>query len=136
MTKTDFDAKLSSLNRKITSNKAKHLLVENELKKPKTFDSSYFRGKSHFGEDDTQNYLVLQPIKRCFKVIAGVGNGSYIIYWKCTGMADGRINFIKTSYYGIAQHLSYYDINKISVGFDGSCLKQRNSKHLHCLRNN
>ena len=38
ITKTDFDAKLSSLNRKITQNKSKHLLVENELKKLKTFD--------------------------------------------------------------------------------------------------
>ena len=27
ITKTDFDAKLSSLNRKITKNKSKHLLV-------------------------------------------------------------------------------------------------------------
>ena len=31
VTKTDFDAKLSSLNRKITSNKTNHLLVESEL---------------------------------------------------------------------------------------------------------
>ena len=38
ITKTDFDVKLSSLNIKITSNKIKHLLVENELKKLKTFD--------------------------------------------------------------------------------------------------
>ena len=37
--KTDFDAKLSSLNRKIASNKSNHLLVENELKKLKIFDS-------------------------------------------------------------------------------------------------
>ena len=29
ITKTDFDAKLSNLNRKITENKSKHLLVEN-----------------------------------------------------------------------------------------------------------
>ena len=42
--KTDFDAKLSSLNRKSTQNETKHLLVENELKKLKTFDSSYFIG--------------------------------------------------------------------------------------------
>ena len=35
-------AKLSNLNRKITANKSKHLLVENELKKLKTFDLSYF----------------------------------------------------------------------------------------------
>ena len=58
ITKTDFDAKLSSFNRKITENKSKHLLAENESNKLKTFDSSYFIGKSHFGEDGTQNYLV------------------------------------------------------------------------------
>ena len=56
ITKTDFDAKLSSLNRKVTQNKSKHLLVENELKKLKTFDSREFIGKSHFEEDGTQNY--------------------------------------------------------------------------------
>ena len=71
ITKTDFDTKLSSLNRKITSNKTKHLLVENDLKKLKTFYSSYFIGKSHF-EDGTQNYLVFQPMYRYFKIIAGV----------------------------------------------------------------
>ena len=48
ITNTDFDAKLSSINRKITKNKTKHLLVENELNKLKTFDSSHFIGKSHF----------------------------------------------------------------------------------------
>ena len=32
-TKTDFDAKLSSLNRKNTKNKSDHLLVQNELNK-------------------------------------------------------------------------------------------------------
>ena len=50
VTKTGFDAKLSSLNRKITSNKTKHILVEKELNKLKTFDSGYFIGKSHFEE--------------------------------------------------------------------------------------
>ena len=55
ITKTDIDAKLSSLNRKITQNKPKHVLVKNELNKLKTFDSSYFNGKRLFGEDGTQN---------------------------------------------------------------------------------
>ena len=64
ITKTDFDAKLSSLNRKITPNKLKYLLVENELKKLKTFDSSHFIGKSHFEEDGTQIFSVFQPIYR------------------------------------------------------------------------
>ena len=46
ITKTYFDAKLSSLNRKVTKNKSKHLLVENELKKLKTFDSSYLLARA------------------------------------------------------------------------------------------
>ena len=60
---------MSNLNRKITQNKSKHLLVENELNKLKTFDSSYFIGKSHFEEDGTQNYLVFQSINKHFKLI-------------------------------------------------------------------
>ena len=70
ITKTDFHAKLPSLNKKITQNKTKHLLVENELNKLKTFDSGYFIGKSHFEEDGTQNYLVFQPIYRYFKAFS------------------------------------------------------------------
>ena len=62
---------MSNLNRKVTGNKSKHLLVENELNKLKTFDSSNFIGKSHFEEDGTQNYLVFKPIVRYFKVITG-----------------------------------------------------------------
>ena len=45
--KTDFDDKLKNLNKEVTSNKSKHLLVENEFKKLQdkieklqTFDSS------------------------------------------------------------------------------------------------
>ena len=57
ITKTDFDANLSGLSRKITQNKTKHVLVENELNKLKTFGSAYFIGDSHFEEDGTQNYL-------------------------------------------------------------------------------
>ena len=48
ITKTDFDDKLSSLNRKITSSKSKHLIVENELKKLKKIDSSYFIWQKSF----------------------------------------------------------------------------------------
>ena len=55
MTKTDFDTKLQDISKRITSNKTKHFLAENELKKLKTFDLSYFKDKSHF-EDGTQNF--------------------------------------------------------------------------------
>ena len=37
ITKADFDNKLSNLNRIIVSNKKKHVVIENELKKLKTY---------------------------------------------------------------------------------------------------
>ena len=85
----------------------------------------FFRGKSHFEEDGTQNYLAFQPIQRYFKIIAGVGNGNYIYYWKSKGLSDERINSIKTCDYGITRYLIYYDTDKIRVKFDGGCLKYK-----------
>ena len=75
--KTDFDAKLSSLNGNITSNKTRHLLAKNKFKKFKTFDLSYFRRKSRFEEDGTQNYLVFQSTLEYFKTVSA--NDSNII---------------------------------------------------------
>ena len=46
-----------------------HLLVENEFKKLKIFDLSYFIGKGHIEEDGTQNYLVFQPMNKYFKIM-------------------------------------------------------------------
>ena len=122
---------MSSLNRKITSNKTKHVLVENELNKLKTFDSSYFIGKSHFEEDGTQNYLVFQPMYRYFKIIAGVGNGSHIDYWESKGLSDEVINSIKMSNYSVIPCLDYYG-TKIKVKFNGICLKQDKITYTHC----
>ena len=92
ITKTDLDFELKKIYDRVTSNKTKHLLVENELKKLKTFDSSYFKGKSHFKEDGTQNYLVFQPIYRYFKRIAGVDSGNCIYFWKSKGLYNERLN--------------------------------------------
>ena len=99
VTKTDFDAKLLSLNRKVTSNKSKHLLVENKLKKLKTFDSICYRGKSHFEEDGKQNYLVFQSMYRYFTRVIGVRTGNYIYFWKPKGLPDENITAPTTSHY-------------------------------------
>ena len=115
--KTDFDAKLSSLNRKITQNKSKHLLVENELNKLKTFDSSYFIGKSHFEEDGTQNYLVFQPLNKYFKLIT---NTLSILSWQSKGLSTENIDPLTTS---LSPSINYVG-NKIRVEFTGTCLKQ------------
>ena len=46
--KTNFDSTVLSLNNKISINKTKNESIENEIKKLKTFDLSYFIGISHF----------------------------------------------------------------------------------------
>ena len=117
ITKTDFDTKLSSLNRKVTSNKSKHLLVENELKKLKTFDSSNFRCKNYFKEDDAQNYLVIQPIYQCFKGVVDVGTSNILIF------ENLKACLIKILYLLlqviINPQISYHG-TKTRVEFDGS----------------
>ena len=125
--KRDFDAKLSGLHRKITANKTKNLLVENELNKLKTFDSSYFIGKSHFEEDGTQNYLVFQPINRYFKVIA---NTDYVSSWKSKGLSAKTIKPPTTSDNSLTPAVSYYG-TKTRVKFTGSCLKQSKISYTH-----
>ena len=83
------------------------MLVENQLKKLKTFDSSYFRGKSHFEEDGTEHYLVFQAMYRYFKRVEGVATGN------CIYLSD----------YSISPQLCYLG-SKTRLEFRGSCLKQ------------
>ena len=119
ITKTESDSKLSNLNRKITSNKTKHLLVENELNKLKTFVFGYFIGKSHCDEDGTQNYLVLQPLNKYFKLIT---NTLSILSSQSKGLSNENIDPPTTS---PSPSINYVG-NKIRVKFTGSCLKQSN----------
>ena len=115
-TKTDFNAILSSLNRKITQNKTK--LVENELKKLKTFDSNYFIGKSYFDEDGTQNYLVFKPLNKYFRLIT---NTLSILSWQSKGLSTETIDPPTTSLSPLINNVG----NKIRVKFDGSYLKSQ-----------
>ena len=101
ITKTYFDAKLLSLNRNITQNKTKHLLVENEMNKLKTFDSSHFIGKSYFEEDGPQNYLVIQPINTYFKVITDT---DYVSSWKSKGYLLKVLNDLQQLIMVLLQH--------------------------------
>ena len=97
VTKTDFDAKLSSLN------------------------LSYFIGKIHFEEDGIQNYLVFQSIHRYFKIT----NKKYISSWKSKGLSDETITPYATSDNSLTRLIDHYGI-KVRLKFNGSCLKQPN----------
>ena len=127
ITKTDFDAKLSSLNRKITQNKSKHLLVENELNKLKTFDSSYFIGKNFFEEDGNQNYLVFQQTYKYLKVN---DISHYVLSWTFKGLSDESIKPPSAPNNFLTPTLNYLGL-KSRVKFGGSCLKQDKVTYIH-----
>ena len=95
------------------------------MNKLKTFDSSYFIGKSHFEEDGIQNYSVFQPLNKYFKVIA-----DYISSWKSKGLYAESIKPPTTSDNSLTPALNYYG-TKTRVKFIGSCLKQRKISYTH-----
>ena len=88
VTKTDFDDKLKNLHQRINLNITKHLRVENELKKVKTFNLSHFRGRNHFENDGTKNYLVFQPIYNYFRRTVKTNQ---VVEWKSRELADEHI---------------------------------------------
>ena len=128
--KTDFADKLPKLNKKITSNKTKHLLAENELNKLKTFNLSYFIGKSYFEEDGTQNCLVFQPMYKYFKLFSITQYLENVSEWKSKRLSNESIKAVSTSDNSLNPTLSCYD-TKITVKFIGDCLKQPKSSYTH-----
>ena len=120
ITKTDFDAKLSSLNKKITANKTKHFLNDNDL--------SYYCGKQYFDEGSgKQNNLVFLPANKYFKLNSVVNTADYILSWQSKGLSNESIKPPTTTDSSLTPELNYYG-TKTKIKFTGSCLKQ--SSHI------
>ena len=120
ITKTDFDAKLSSINRKITANKTKHFFNDNDL--------SYYRGKQYFDEGSgKQHYLVFLPMGKYFKLNSVAGAADYVLSWKSKGLSNESIRPPTTFDNSLTPELNYYG-TKTRVKFTKSCLKQ--SSHI------
>ena len=123
ITKTDFDAKLSSLIKKSTTNRAKHFLNDNDL--------SYYRGKQYFDEGSgKQNYLVFLPMGKYFKLNSIVGVIDRVLSWQSKGLSNNSIKPPKTSDNSLTPELNYYG-TKIKIKLTESCLKQSDHIFTH-----
>ena len=91
----------------------------------KTFDSSYFNGKSYFKEDGTPNYLIFQPLNK-----VGDGNLYYVLSWTYKGLSNESIKPPTTSDNSLTPILNYYG-SKTKVSFDKTCLKQEKATFNH-----
>ena len=101
ITKIDFDAKFSSFYRKITANKTKHFLNDNDL--------SYYRGKRYFDEGSgKQNYLVFLPMGKYFKLNSVVGAADYVLSWQSKGLSNESIKPPTTTNNSLTPELNYY----------------------------
>ena len=100
--------------------------VLTEKLKLKTFDSSYFTGKSHFEEDGTENYLVFQLLNKYFKII----NKKYISSWQSKGLSDETIKPPATSDNSLTPLIDYLG-NKIRLKLNGSILRQPKVSYTH-----
>ena len=91
------------------------------MKKLQTFDSNYFRGKGHFEDNGTQNWLLFQPIQRYFKTDSN--KLGIILSWKSKGLSDESIKAPTSSNKFLDPSLDFVG-TKTRVKFSGDCLKQ------------
>ena len=111
---SDFDAKLSSLSRKITANKTKHFRNDNDL--------SYYRCKRYFDGSGKQNYLVFLPINKYFRLNSVANVADYVLSWQSKGLSNETIRQPTTSDNSLAPELNYYG-TKTKIKFTRNCLK-------------
>ena len=106
ITKANFDATLSSLNRKITANKTKHFLNDNDL--------SYYRGKHYFDEGSgKKNYLVFLPLRKYFHLNSVAGAADYVLSWQSKGLSNESIEPpTTTTNNSLTPKLNYYGTKK------------------------
>ena len=90
--KTEFDVKLMGISDRFTKNKTKHLLAENELKKLKTLDLSYFWDSYFEGNDGAQNALVFQTIQKHFNL----SSVNQISKWKSKELSNQHLDTVGT----------------------------------------
>ena len=93
---------MSSHNIKITANKTKQFLNDNDL--------SYYRGKQYFDEGSgKQNYLVFLPKGKYFKLNSVVGVIDRVLLWQFKGISNESIKPPTISNNSLNPRLRYND---------------------------
>ena len=124
--KTDLDTKLKKISDRVTKNKSKHLLVENEINKLKEFVLSYFRmgGEENYFGDNNINYLVFEV---SLNHINFYDDSFYkpVFSWNSKGVSKQIIKAPRSSNNILSPTTeNTLDHQRIKLKFNGSCLVQ------------
>ena len=112
--KTDFDEKLNNIDKKVTWNKTKDLLVKNKFKKLQRFDSSLFIGKNYSNNDGPQLFLIFQSIS----IFPGLQHT--ISEWESKGLSNDRTRPSYKASKSLSLRLAWYN-SGVRLKFTGSC---------------
>ena len=82
-----------------------------------------FAGKSYFGDDGDQNYLIFQPMSRYLKFVT---NSQNISSWISKELSDEEIKVVN----GIYAPVNYLN-EKLRLKFEGTCLAQTKVTYTH-----
>ena len=112
--KTDFENKLTSFNRRITSNKTKHSEVQKKLNSLITKGYNFFLGRIYFTSNDgSQNKFLYQPTLDALEFKKDKGT-DYVLSWKSKGVFNSKLNPLYTTFLNSIT-LSEY---RIGIKFD------------------
>ena len=114
MNKTDFDSKLTSFNRRISSNKTKHFEVQKKLNSLITANYNFFLGRIYFTcNDGSQSTFVYQPTLNTLELKKDKGT-AYVLSWKSKGVFSSKLKPLYSSFLNSIK-LSEY---RIGIKFD------------------
>ena len=120
MIKTDFNDKLNNLNKKITSNETKHVIIENEFKRLTTFDSSLFIGQGYFNNDGVELYVTLQLL---YYTLKGLGDSEKVLSRKSKSLSGEKLTTSTSNDNILSLTIKGYENLNFCLIFTRSCLK-------------
>ena len=98
VTKTDFDKKIISFNRKITSNKTNYLEVQKKLNSLIINDYIFFLGRIYFTSNDgSQNKFLYQTTLDTLELKKDKGI-DYVLSSKSNGVYNSKLNPLYTAF--------------------------------------
>ena len=130
MSKTDFDNKLTSFNRRITSNKTKHFEVQKNLNSL-TKNYNFFLGKIYFTSNNgSQNTFAYHPTLDASELKKDEGTND-VLSWKLKGVYKSKLKPLYPAFLYSIKRSEY----RIGIKFDKDPLTVEQDNYLSKIVN-
>ena len=87
-----------------------------------SYDLSNFVGQCYYKNDESQNYLMFQPIYKTITTFSGLT--SIISEWESKGLSNAKFNSLYTINKILSPKKAWMNNSRMRLGFQGSYLKQ------------